>query len=471
MPHQKPSRTWKSILLSILAALSLFFWLSSAILGIWSCWHTETIAYRSQADVVGVTLSIGTFELWSSFNTLENDPFSETELQWDSIQRDSKTQKMLDRMEEEFGHKVLSNDFRLLGFRVAVGKSKMEEGTLWDGTPYVRRTRWIVAIPVWFLLVAFAILPGVWVWRYRLWPSGIRRRAVWAVVWTGLTPILLGVAILALFTINMTCLGFGEQPQHGFTDHAPQKPTAGNNVIELKIMAYNIHSGHSLKLGEFIKEQNPDIVFLQEVALQAGWYRSDQAKRLAEVSGMYMWVVGEDFNLGLPFYRRRIGNGILSRWPLEIVANQSLVKDAPLYRSLAVARQRTLWCKTQLGQQDIMLASIHLGSSRSLHKPDTRSKQMQQILDFQGDRSAILAGDFNSRTGEPAFQLAMESGAFQTESVCEQPVNLRKKTKPFSSRIDFIFVPKEWELVEHQIIESDLSDHPAVLSTYRIPMD
>jgi len=104
-------------------------------------------------------------------------------------------------------------------------------------------------------------------------------------------------------------------------------------------------------------------------------------------------------------------------------------------------------------------------------KPDTRSKQMQQVLDFTGGGPSILAGDFNSRIGMPAFQLAMESGAFQTESVCEQPVDLRKKTKPFSNRIDFIFVPKEWELIEHQIIASDLSDHPAVLSTYRIPID
>ncbi|MCP4396124.1 MAG: hypothetical protein GY801_02270, partial [bacterium] len=34
--------------------------------------------------------------------------------------------------------------------------------------------------------------------------------------------------------------------------------------------------------------------------------------------------------------------------------------------------------------------------------------------------------------------------------------------------IDFILAPKEWELLEHRVIQSDVSDHFPIVSTFRL---
>jgi endonuclease/exonuclease/phosphatase (EEP) superfamily protein YafD len=98
----------------------------------------------------------------------------------------------------------------------------------------------------------------------------------------------------------------------------------------------------------------------------------------------------------------------------------------------------------------VLLASVHLTS----HKDKLTPIQVQQILDFVGDQPAIIAGDFNASPNKAAIQRIIDRGTFQARL----------------SGIDYIFVPKGWELIEHQVIENDLSNHPLVLSTYHIPL-
>jgi endonuclease/exonuclease/phosphatase family metal-dependent hydrolase len=203
------------------------------------------------------------------------------------------------------------------------------------------------------------------------------------------------------------------------------------------------------RIAEFIKKYEPDLVCLQEVAMESGPNSIDQAPLIAKTVGMHAWAFGEAFNNGLPFYRMIGGNAILSRWPLEVVANQPMAGRSPFYK-FWVGNQRTLWCKTRIGGHEVLLASVHLAS----HKDKFRPIQMQQILDFVGDQPAIIAGDFNASPGTAVIQQIIDTGRFQAQL----------------SGIDNIFVPRTWELIEHKVIENDLSDHPLVLSTYRIPL-
>ena len=146
--------------------------------------------------------------------------------------------------------------------------------------------------------------------------------------------------------------------------------------MTLKVMTYNIWMGGAYKgawrfeeparvterlhcIGNLIKEHNPDLVFLQEVVMESGLGSVNQTPVLAETAGMHAWVYGVDINQGLPFYRFISGNAILSKWPLEIVANQSMAANKSFFK-LSIWSTRTLWCKTQLLNQEILLASIHL---------------------------------------------------------------------------------------------------------------
>jgi endonuclease/exonuclease/phosphatase family metal-dependent hydrolase len=213
-------------------------------------------------------------------------------------------------------------------------------------------------------------------------------------------------------------------------------------------------------IGEFIKEHEPDLVFLQEVVMESGPGSVDQTALIAEAAGMHAWAFGEAFNHGLPFYRMIQGNAILSRWPLTVTANQAMDGRSPFYR-LGVANQRALWCKIPMGEQEVLVASVHLSSEKDQYR------QMQQILDFVGERPAILAGDFNARPTDTPIKLLVDTGRFSAK--LDGPWTMSSHQPDY--KIDYIFAPKRWELLEHKVVQTDLSDHLPVLSTFRIPLE
>jgi len=250
------------------------------------------------------------------------------------------------------------------------------------------------------------------------------------------------------------------------------------NGVNLKVMTYNIWMGGAYKgawrfekpaivterirrIGNLIREYSPDLVFLQEVVMESGPGSVNQTPVLAETAGMHAWFFGEDVNQGLPFYRFISGNAILSKWPLEIVANQSLAANRSFF-NLSIWTNRTLWCKTQILDQDILLASVHLTIPWWSQLQQT---QMQQVLDFAADRPAVLAGDFNIRPYETSIKQTVDSGKFSAE--LDGPYTVSSYNP--DAKIDYIFTPAGWELIGHEVIQTDLSDHMPVLSTYRIP--
>jgi endonuclease/exonuclease/phosphatase family metal-dependent hydrolase len=348
---------------------------------------------------------------------------------------------------------------RLLGFGWGRGDpSRTIHKVVW--------IRWFVQIPSWFLLIILAILPIGWFrWR-KSWAREDRRVARRYLLVGSSIPLTALTILGALLAINTTFLGPGETPLLGRTSHPAVLPESEDRAIELTIMTYNIWMGGAYKgfwrfenpervaervrrIGKLIKKHDPDLVFLQEVVMESGPGSVDQTPLIAEASGVHAWVFGEAFNHGLPFYRVIEGNAILSRWPLAGVANQPMAGRSLFYK-LWVANQRTLWCKTRIGKHEVLLASVHLTS----HKDKFRPVQMQQILDFVGDQTAIIAGDFNASPENPVIEQIMDTGRFRAQF----------------SEIDHIFVPKTWKLLKQQEIESDLSDHLPVLATFHIPL-
>jgi endonuclease/exonuclease/phosphatase family metal-dependent hydrolase len=281
--------------------------------------------------------------------------------------------------------------------------------------------------------------------------------------------------LLALMFVNTTFLGPGERPLSGQTSHRAVWSTPDPNGIGIKVMTYNIWMGAAYRgggrfekpelvadrtrdIGQFIKEHEPDLVFLQEVVMESGPGSVDQAPLIAEAAGMHAWVFGEAINQGLPFYRMIRGNAILSRWPLAIVENQPMAGRSPFYQ-VGVGNQRTLWCKIRIGEQEVLAASVHLSSQKDQYR------QMQQILDFAGERPAILAGDFNARPTDTPIKLLVDTGRFSAK--LDGPWTMSSHQPDY--KIDYIFAPKRWELLEHKVVQTDLSDHLPVLSTFRIP--
>jgi endonuclease/exonuclease/phosphatase family metal-dependent hydrolase len=363
---------------------------------------------------------------------------------------------------------------QFLDFHWSSGNSSRKSGdTLW--IQFIRG-------PIWPLLLVSAILPAGLFWWRRRWPREQRRIAARVTLILYSLLIAIAVILLILAVINTDFLGPGEKPLSGRSSHPASRPTADANGIVLKVMTYNICMGGAYKgtwrfekselvterirrIGKLIREYNPDIVFLQEVVMESGPGSVNQTPILAETAGMHAWAFGEDVNQGLPFYRFISGNAILSKWPLEVLTNQSMVVSRSFFQ-VGMWTNRTLWCKTQLLNQEVLLASIHLTTTNRSFSPGQKPMQMQQVLDFTGGRPAILAGDFNVRPYEAVIKQAVDNGRFSAK--LDGPYTASSYNP--RAKIDYIFAPAGWKLIGHEVIQTDLSDHMPILSTYRIDL-
>ena len=283
--------------------------------------------------------------------------------------------------------------------------------------------------------------------------------------------ILTILIFFTLFIINGVLLANKENPISGHTSNKPK--SSENDLNKIRIMSYNIAEGfirkeklnlmsvdsekiHLSEIAQIINNEQPDIVFLSEIIFECTPCPINQVKFLAESTNMYSWTFGENYNLGLPFYRIVGGNAILSRFPIKAISNPSLSGIQSFYK--IQNNRRALWCSLQLEHQEILLACVHNDS----YDQKNNLKQTQQLLEYKDDRSAIIAGDFNSSTGEPSIEFIRRTneftGAFAGPPT--YPVGNAKLT------FDFIFAPITWKLAEQRVIYTNLSDHYPIVADF-----
>ncbi|REK28169.1 MAG: hypothetical protein DWQ42_05465 [Planctomycetota bacterium] len=287
-------------------------------------------------------------------------------------------------------------------------------------------------------------------------------------------PLVLSI----LFAVNGLFLAANETPVSNLSPADLEVARAGVRQPVLKVVAYNIAKGFAYQEGisfadegevrarmdqiaEFLRAEQPDVVFLSEALFACGPCPVNQVERLAEEAGLPHWVFGENFNFGLPFYRIVGGNAILSRFPIEPVANPSLPGRRPFY--ITKNNRRVLWCRAHINGRPLLLAAIH-NDSFDLENNDA---QMKEILAYVGDRDALMAGDFNARADEPPIRRLLATGKFSGAS--DGPFTF-STARPHET-IDFIFAPASWRLLEHRVADLDLSDHLPVMSEFRLPVD
>jgi endonuclease/exonuclease/phosphatase family metal-dependent hydrolase len=297
-----------------------------------------------------------------------------------------------------------------------------------------------------------------------------RKRLLWA--GAGLS-LLVGVPAL-LFVVNGVVLASGETAQAGQYDGVPTAPAA--DPREVTIVSYNIAKafaprgglsfndratveGRLRQMADAFKAERPDFVFLSEAMTECPPCPVDQVEFLARECGLPYWSFGENYNFGLPFYRVVGGNAVLSRYPLEGVANPSLAGRQPFY--VTTNNRRALFASADLGGKSVLLGSLHNDS----YQPKNNAAQMEQILEFVGERPCVLAGDFNATPDRPALAAVKRTGrfvgAFDGDPSFTGEAPLR--------RIDYVFAPVGWEHLGTKVIPNDTSDHRPIVARFRLP--
>jgi endonuclease/exonuclease/phosphatase family metal-dependent hydrolase len=297
-----------------------------------------------------------------------------------------------------------------------------------------------------------------------------RRRVVWVLAVVG----GLGVLFVALFVLNGLVLADRQAPRMRHLAEvsvAPTKSAPG----EVTFLSYNIAKGFAHKGGlkfesravvevkltrmaEVIRAERPDVVFLSEAITELAPCNVDQVAFLARECGLPHIATGENYNVGLPFCRVVGGNAILSRAPLTPVANIDLAGRKPFW--VTQNNRRALFVSAEFGGTTVLMAALHNDSF------DMRNNEAQtrQLLEYIGDRPAVLAGDFNNRPKDGSIKMLRGSGKFAGE-FDGAPTFFEDKR---AERIDYIFVPAGWELLESRVIADDTSDHRPLVCRFRV---
>lgn len=283
---------------------------------------------------------------------------------------------------------------------------------------------------------------------------------------------LLVALLFAAFCVN----GLGsewERPDHETSD-APPRPLAKGQV---RVLAYNLQKldllgsrpmrspaevrEHLDRIAALIRAHDPDLVMLSEVVTEATPCPVDQVRYLAEATGMHAWAFGEQYNFGLPGFRIRGGNALLSRLPLRALRNQQLTGGTSFL--WPANNRRTLWCEVEVRGSWLRVASIHNDS----FDHENNARQVREILGFLKTEPALLGGDFNAEPTSESLALLERSGLFAPLGPC--PPTFPADTP--QRRIDYVLAPRGWELAFHQVIPTTLSDHRPVLSVFKLPAE
>lgn len=229
---------------------------------------------------------------------------------------------------------------------------------------------------------------------------------------------------------------------------------AQESSVRLKILCYNLRFGELASLEEladFIKEQNPDVVALQEVDCRTFRDRTPQqhgkdfATELGFRTGMFA-----AYGKTIPYAGGYYGIAILSKYPLAKVERIYLPKTENGKEQRAV-----LVADVEYREDEYFtFASTHLDYTNTEER-QAQVKKLNEVLPAK-PYPVIVAGDFNAR---PESKEISEGMMNVWKAVCKM-----EPTSPAHAprnQIDYIFCyPKDrWESIEATTIRVQLSDH------------
>lgn len=174
------------------------------------------------------------------------------------------------------------------------------------------------------------------------------------------------------------------------------------SAAEVRVMCWNLHHGVGedgkldlARIADLIKEQQPDVVALQEVDNKCRRSGSvDQAAELARLTGM-TGVFGKAMDHDGGEY----GQAILSKHPIGETKIHRLPGDGePRIGFEALVT---------IGGKPLRMVSVHLD-----HQQDARRLKQAETLAAvleKGGLPVILAGDFNDVPGSPVMK-AFDAG-------------------------------------------------------------
>lgn len=232
--------------------------------------------------------------------------------------------------------------------------------------------------------------------------------------------------------------------------------------VTLKVLCYNLRFGElaSLEqLAEFINQENPDIVALQEVDVLTNRTRAPQQNGKHFISELaFRTNMFSLYGKTIPYAGGYYGIGILTKYPY-VSANRILL---PMPDG---AKEQRAYLVSEIelpNHETLTFVCTHLDYTTSA----VRQVQVKAINDDLLKRNGpiIICGDFNAKPDSKEIVEGMNVWLQATNQDYTIPA------KAPSSKIDYIFCyPKNvWKVIETETPSIQLSDHLPVISTLEL---
>jgi len=220
---------------------------------------------------------------------------------------------------------------------------------------------------------------------------------------------------------------------------------------------------------EFLREQNPDVVFLQEV--ERGYEGGRQVEPPPNYTRLRVELKGYDSVFGYPLKNDLelpfgLGLAIFSKTKLRDLSRIDLPPADVGFEFEGIRRKPShrllLSATTVLGGRTVRLLNTHLQAffmigSRSTEHPVQRDVIEEELRADVGP--SLLAGDFNCVPEEGVIEQFRDAGFFSVQN--EVPTWRRMPLV-----LDHIFYNAPFRLVSHSVIPTLASDHHAVRAEF-----
>ena len=232
--------------------------------------------------------------------------------------------------------------------------------------------------------------------------------------------------------------------------------------VPLRVLTYNIHAGKDAggvdnleRVAALVRSTKADVVLLQEVdrnTTRSGHVdQFDVLKRLTKFDGVYAKAL--DFQGG------EYGIAMLTRWP---VADSRVIhyQDDPKIEPRVV-----LVVDTRRPQGRLRIVDTHLDASEQENYRNAEVAQLARTISSQSPQ--LAGGDFNSTPDSAVHATMQSSGLRDAWLECGKGAELTYPADTPVRRIDYLYLNKNWKCDEATVLDSQASDHRAVLFTLR----
>lgn len=260
-----------------------------------------------------------------------------------------------------------------------------------------------------------------------------------------------GIAAALALLLNLFITGCA-------TGTNPPAPTT------IRVMTYNIHHGEGLdgkvdllRIAQLIKEQNPDIVGLQEVDKGVErTQRRDLPAELAALTGMTCVFSNNYHHQGGEY-----GNAALTKFPVKRWTNLH-------YKMLRPGEQRgILQLVLDVRGREVVFMNTHID-----YRPDdserwSNTEEIENLARQYHGKPIIMTGDFND-TPESRVCRRIATTFDDTWALVGQGNGWTIPVEKPRKRIDYLWISKDKSLVPLKawVPQSDASDHLPVVADF-----